>query len=190
MQSLYFRVGLNIDFLGGVTDAQNGKVWLMLQEKKAGVTVFTSDDEGVTWSKPKNLFKDWNIESWSPDIKVSSLKPGCAHGIQLENELCGGTKCDQAGRLLIPFVCTNASASGTHGDKGCTTCLSCNIYSDDAGTSWKLGGVGQPGTRESSITQVWSKTSGTELYVNERNMGAHPGQSGPTIVTDPDSYDY
>jgi sialidase-1 len=38
-----------------------------------------------------------------------------------------------------------------------------------------LGGVGQPGTRESQLTQVWSKTSETELYINERNMGKTPG---------------
>jgi sialidase-1 len=171
MQSLYFRPGLNIDFLTAVVDKQKGRVWLVVREPKS-LTMFTSDDEGASWSEPKAMP---NITSWSPDISSKSLKPGCAHGMQVEKGLCGGGDCKEAGRLVLPFVCVNTSASGSHSDKGCTTCLACNIYSDDAGISWNLGGVGQPGTRESQLAQVWSKTSSTELYINERNMGKTPG---------------
>lgn len=174
MQTLYYRPGLNIDFLAGVTDTQRGRVWLMLQEQLT-VKVFTSDDEGVSWSVARDLFTTWNISSWSLDIKPSSLKPGCGHGIQVESALCANNACKEAGRLIIPFVCTNHSASGQPSDKGCATCLACNLYSDDGGESWLLGGVGQAGTRESQASQVWSATSSAELYINERNMGGQPG---------------
>lgn len=38
-----------------------------------------------------------------------------------------------------------------------------------------LGGVGQPGTRESQVTQIVSTGTSAQLYVNERNMGSTPG---------------
>jgi hypothetical protein len=75
LQTVEFFPGLNIDFLAGVADTVTNTVWLMLQ-KSSGVQVFTSSDEGATWSQPKDLTKDWNIKSWSPDIKISKLKPG------------------------------------------------------------------------------------------------------------------
>jgi hypothetical protein len=45
--------------------------------------------------------------------------PAVGHGIQIDPSLCA-TPCKDAGRLILPFVCTNTSANGTHSDQGCT----------------------------------------------------------------------
>ncbi len=74
---------------------------------------------------------------------------------------------------MLPFVCTN----GTHGgDAGlCEACHACMVLSDDHGASWRFGGYGQAGSRESQVVQVPSNTSSATLYVTERNFGATPG---------------
>jgi hypothetical protein len=105
MQSLYFHPGLDIDFLTAVVDKQKGRVWLVVRERHS-LTMFTSDDEGASWSEPKD-FPTANITSWSSDISSKSLKPGCAHGIQVEKGMCGGGDCKEVGRLVLPFVCVN-----------------------------------------------------------------------------------
>ena len=53
--------------------------------------------------------------------------------LQIDPALCA-TPCKNAGRLVLPFVCANKSATGTHGDRGCTTCNSCLLLSDGAQT--------------------------------------------------------
>jgi sialidase-1 len=136
-----------------------------------GVRVFESGDEGATWSDPKTLGKDWHI-TLPKDISLNA--PGVAHGIQIDGSLCPGG-CKEAGRLLVPFTCTNTSIHTNSSDKGCLNCVSCNIFSDDAGQSWVFGGVGNPATREHQITQVASTTDSARLYLNLRNMGPTPG---------------
>jgi sialidase-1 len=181
MESMYFKVGLNIDFLAAVTDKVHGKVWLFLAEAQhkgvaGSILVFESSNEGASWSDPKELGQDWDIKL---PKGVSLNSPGCAHGIQIEEGLCPGG-CLEAGRLVVPFTCSNTTiqmnSSGMDGgDKGCLNCISCNIFSDDGGRTWEFGGVGNPGTRESQITQIASPGSSAFLYVNERNMGGKPG---------------
>ncbi len=43
----------------------------------------------------------------------------------------------------------------------CNTCL---LYSDDHGTSWHVGAVGQSGSREASVAQLGATS---QLYVTE-----------------------
>ena len=167
MQSLY--VG-NIDFYSSVCDATTGMAFLLLHAP-VGVAVLSSADGGASWKTGAPLDAEKLAKG---DIRVSG--PAVGHGIQVDGAMCArGKACAGAGRLLLPFVCANSSASGTHGDKGCTTCNSCLLSSDDAGKSWQLGAVGQQGTRESQVVQVNSTGGGAALYACERNMGAHPG---------------
>lgn len=49
------------------------------------------------------------------------------------------------------------------------------VYSDDHGDTWKFGGVGPPGTRESEVAQIPSATGDAALYMNARNFGETPG---------------
>lgn len=74
----------------------------------------------------------------------------------------------------MPMVCQNGTA---HGDSGqCPACHACVVYSDDHGATWKFGGYGQSGSRESLAVQtIAPKENHASLYVTERNFGATPG---------------
>lgn len=162
----------NIDFYSVVYDAKAAVVWLMLQYE--GITVLSSTNQGATWNAEYTLNVSNVLKNpMNPSIKLS--KPAVGHGIQIASDLCGVSPCREAGRLVLPFVCTNTSATGSHSDKGCITCNSCLLISDDAGRSWRIGAVGQQGTRESQVAQLNSTTATATLYATERNMGAHPG---------------
>lgn len=168
----------NIDFYSVVYDAKSHTVWLMVAERPSGTSVYSSSDGGATWKTmppldPEGIGK--------PPIRVTG--PAVGHGIQIEPALCTPA-CKDAGRLLLPFVCTNTSANGTHGDRGCTTCNSCLLISDDAGKTWELGAIGQQGTRESQAVQTSSTTASAAVYGSERNMGAHPGHRQWGLSTD------
>ena len=67
------------------------------------------------------------------------------------------------------MVCSNATAKGSHSDRGCTTCNSCLLISDDAGKSWSIGAVGQQGTRESQIVQVKSQNQLSQGGIQQAN---------------------
>ncbi|MBQ8210278.1 MAG: exo-alpha-sialidase [Clostridia bacterium] len=77
-----------------------------------------SDDDGLTWSKPRSL---------NTQVKkkfMSFIGPGPGNGIVIKN---GKYK----GRIVVPVY---------YGTKKWPLCLSCCvIYSDDNGESWQLG---------------------------------------------------
>jgi hypothetical protein len=172
MQELY--VG-NIDFYTCVQDRNTSTTWLFLQNSE-NVIVLKSYDSGVTWSTPFIL--DIDKISGRPFNFSSIIKPTVGHGIQIH-----GTKNDQ--RLILPFVCTNetASSGSSGGDKGqCPECQSCLLISDDHGKTFFFGAIGQPGSRESSIVQTRMRNETNEeiklaatLYSSERNFGPLPG---------------
>ncbi len=96
-----------------------GRIWLVFTRSNAKMFVTSSDDDGRTWSKRR-------------DISQVAVKPewdwcaaGPVHGIQLERG-------PHTGRLLIP--CDHQIKStgnwGVH-----------LVYSDDHGGTWKLGAV-------------------------------------------------
>jgi len=169
MQTLF--VG-NIDFYSGVHDNSTGRTWLFLEGSSSsfalasaaldpvGVQVLYSDNLGQSWSTPEPL----PISVVPPPPFSPNVKPTVGHGIQLTS-----------GRLVIPFVCTNTSASGGGGggDKGaCPQCQSCLLISDDAGKNWKFSNAfGQSGSRESIVVE----TLPNHLFASERNFGPRPG---------------
>eukprot|EP00911_Craspedida_sp_UC1_P002221 UC1_evm1s1694 len=178
----------NIDFYTAVLDSFTHVIWVMVQDSSTRDTrVLTSDDEGVTWSSGSPL-------SLHIPAPFTGAKPAVGHGIQLRSDLCSssssssngsngssggdggdGAGCAEAGRLIMPFVCTNGSA---HGDSGvCEACHSCAVISDDHGKSWRLGGIGQAGSRESQLVQTLAPANSTHAfaYVSERNFGKTPG---------------
>ena len=111
-----------------LVDRDTGRVWCFLTYAPDGVGVKTSrpgidgdtfqlylmfsDDDGASWSKPKNINREVKDPAW--DAVWSS--PG--NGYQ-----------DDAGRLYFPL-------SRRSGD----TFYSHFIYSDDHGESWRMGG--------------------------------------------------
>jgi sialidase-1 len=90
------------------------------------VFVQTSTDNGATW----NAARDITPEVKRPDWRGYATGPG--HGIEL-------ARGHHAGRLIAPCdhttsVSTSWSACGAH-----------LIYSDDGGTSWRIGAQDSPG---------------------------------------------
>ena len=84
--------------------------------------LITSNDDGVTWSAPRDLTKQTKREK-----VVTTVASGPGIGIQLRNG-------EHAGRILIPF---------NEGPYGLWNIYA--VYSDDKGESWKIGDVAPGG---------------------------------------------
>jgi len=116
-----------------VLDQITGTIWLLMTWNRGDdsepqiinresidtrrIFVTSSNDDGISWSKPKEITSDVKPESWT----WYATGPGA--GIQIE-------KGRYAGRLVIP--CDHIEAETKH-------YYSHIIYSDDAGKSWQLG---------------------------------------------------
>lgn len=127
-----------------VIDHRSGTIWLLLTHNrgedhesaivagrsKASRTVWVSHsrDDGVRWARPVEITRDVK----KPDWTWYATGPGV--GIQL-----------RSGRLLIP--CDSKSDGGKTQEAHV-------IYSDDAGTTWKLGGVVGPQCNESQAVEL------------------------------------
>ncbi|MBN1589681.1 MAG: exo-alpha-sialidase [Pirellulales bacterium] len=117
-----------------VVDAQTGTVWLlatwnrgedrhreMLAERSKDtrrVFVMSSTDDGLTWSKPKEITADVKKPNWT------WYATGPGSGIQIEQG-------PHAGRMVL--ACDHVEARTERH-------YSHVVYSDDHGKTWKLGG--------------------------------------------------
>lgn len=124
------------------------------------VYVQSSKDNGVTWSKPR-------------DISSGTMKPhwrwystGPVNGIQL-------TVGAHRGRLLIPANHSDHSEPSKHPYRSHT------LYSDDHGATWKIGAVQDEKTNESTVVEL---ADGTVL----QNMRSYHGQNCRAIATSND----
>ncbi|WP_062108177.1 sialidase family protein [Bacillus niameyensis] len=101
----------NIYFKKGIDPKES-----LLEARTSFLQIIQSDDDGLTWSKPREL----NLmvkEEW---MRFIGSGPGC--GIQLKHG-------EKKGRLVFPIYFANEA-----------NCLSCAcIYSDDHGMTWKRG---------------------------------------------------
>lgn len=143
-----------------VLDRDTGVIWLLLtwnrgddpepkiiaQQSKDTRRVFvtSSSDDGVSWSKPREITADVKLTNWT----WYATGPGA--GIQIEH---GPTK----GRLVIP--CDHIEAVTMH-------YYSHVIYSDNHGQTWKRGGsTPQHQVNECEVVEI----SGGRLLLNMRN---------------------
>ena len=148
-----------------VLPTRNGRVWLMFQRYPAGKAEYRvdtgydperacltflshSDDEGLTWSTPKDITRVVK----ALDVRTTASGPGI--GIEL-------TRGPHRGRLLFPLN----EGKGTGWDVFA-------VYSDDHGKTWQRGenAPKAPGTQPNE-TQIAELADGSVL-MNARNQAA------------------
>ena len=105
-----------------VVDPKTGRIWVVGNVSDINprpVLVSYSDDDGKTWSKAKDIQEE--LLTPNPNAVIFGAGPGA--GIVLQRG-------EHAGRFVIPM---NFGFGGT--------CVSGAVYSDDAGETWKTGGM-------------------------------------------------
>jgi sialidase-1 len=131
------------------------RIWLVFTRSNERMFVSSSDDNGQTWSKRR-------------DISATAMKPewdwcaaGPVHGIQLERG-------SHAGRLIAPcdHQVKSAKSWGSH-----------IVYSDDHGATWKLGAADTHAAADPLHPNecVAVELADGRLYVNAReHLGSDP----------------
>jgi len=102
----------------------------VIRTKGAKRDVYTmySDDEGVSWSKTKNITNSVKREDWR------WYATGPNHGVQMES-----------GRLIMTCNHSQKDINNIEGSKATSSHI---IYSDDHGNTWQLGTSSVEGTNE------------------------------------------
>lgn len=146
-----------------VQDRETGRIWLLLcsnaeegdeREILAGkawrrVLVMWSDDDGLTWSGPRDITADVKKPDWT------WYATGPCHAVQLSS-----------GRILVP--CNHAAYQAERGTSGPYT--SHVIYSDDHGETWQIGGLVGSRTNECALAELKDGS----VYINMRSYhGRH-----------------
>ena len=152
-----------------IQEAKSGRVFLFYQTFPAGGHEFgglpvgpadpkgnrscfiTSDDEGISWSKPTD------VSATLKPAEAITTASGPGIGIQL-------TTGPKAGRLVVPFNSQDTKKNF----------FNWVAYSDDASATWKLGAlVPQTALLQLNEVQV-AETSDGGLYLNSRRWkGTH-----------------
>ena len=95
-----------------------------------------SDDDGVTWSEPREITPV--LDAFRPSIDWQAVAFGPGHGI----EIAGG-------RLVAPvWLADYRPAPAARLSGGCGV-----VFSDDGGETWRIGGPAIPGGNESWIAE-------------------------------------
>lgn len=109
---------------------RNGSVHFLFCLEYARCFAMHSNDDGVTWSAPKEITA--TFEAFRPDYDWKVLATGPAHGIQLST-----------GRLVVPVWLSTGTGGHAHRPSVTST-----IYSDDHGETWHRGEIAVPNTDE------------------------------------------
>lgn len=147
-----------------VVDARTGRISLVTTREYRTVWVQHSDDQGATWTAPREITVSVKQPSWS------GYATGPGHGIQT-------TRGAHAGRLVIG---TNYSVAAD-GSKGGAL-----IFSDDGGTTWQLGASdhgADPDLRVQELS-VFERPDGALFAFARDENGANPATVASAISTD------
>ena len=137
-----------------VVDRTTGTIWLLACHNRGDerdmtslfggtgkgsrtVWVLKSDDDGQSWSKPVEITQDVK----QPDWAWYATGPGV--GIQL-----------RSGRLMIPCDFRPAHGEGATEAQVRASSHSHVIYSDDHGSTWKIGGILGPKFNECQVVEL------------------------------------
>ncbi len=111
-----------------IPDHQSGIVHGLFCIEYARCYYLRSDDDGLTFSKPRDI--TGVFEAFRSDYDWRVLATGPGHGIQLST-----------GRLLVPVWLSLGTGGGGHHPSAIAT-----IYSDDHGDSWQCGTIAADST--------------------------------------------
>lgn len=165
-----------------VIDAKTGTIWLLSThnlgvDKEAGIAtgtssggrtvwLFHSDDDGATWSAPREITADVKDPAW----RWYATGPGV--GIQIESG-------PHAGRLVIP--CDHTVRASVRRESKSSIQASHVIYSDDRGRTWQRGGAVQPFYNECQVVELFDD-AGTLLL----DMRSYAGNARRAHATSSD----
>ena len=144
-----------------VVDAVSKTIWLPFCRDNKQVLITSSDDDGKTWTKPRDV----SDVATRPEWTWVATGPGI--GIQLHQSR-------YAGRLVIPCDHKLRRADGKE------EMNSHMLFSDDRGRTWQIGAPIQTGGNE---CQVVERSDGS-LLVNTRMQGDFQGYRGTATSTD------
>lgn len=108
-----------------IPDPDAGRVVAVFCHDYARVYVMHSDDEGATWSEPREITPAVEpLKTLYPWVVVAT---GPGHGLRLKN-----------GRLIVPAWLSDGSGSGKghKGGRGHRPSVVTSLYSDDGGETW------------------------------------------------------
>lgn len=145
-----------------------GRIWLPFTLENDRVFVTFSDDDGKTWTKPREITSAVKRDGWG------WYATGPCHAIQLQQG-------PQRGRLVVPADHRLGAGGSDRGPCGIQV-----IYSDDHGETWKLGAVDDTyeDGLEANETCVAELGDG-RLYFNTRDQnGPAPGTRGEAYSND------
>ncbi|HEY0946667.1 MAG TPA: sialidase family protein [Opitutaceae bacterium] len=141
-----------------VIDAETGTIWLLSTHNlgpdkedaiKSGfstggrtVWLFHSNDDGATWSAPREITADVKDPTW----RWYATGPGV--GVQIESG-------PHAGRLVIP--CDHTVAASARRESKSSIQGSHVIYSDDHGRTWRRGAEVQPLYNECQVVELFDE---------------------------------
>jgi sialidase-1 len=133
-----------------------------------------SDDEGATWSAPREITEDVKLPGW----RWYATGPG--HAVRL-------TSGEHAGRLVVPANHSIPPPAGSS-DLGSEAKYygGHDLYSDDGGETWRIGFVddnpdGYVNVNESTVAEL----PGGRLYFNTRDHnGTAPGNRADAYSAD------
>lgn len=128
-----------------------------------------SDDDGTTWSTPVDITAEAKLPTWG------HMVGGPGHGIQLQTG-------PHAGRLVIAGDHSVLAAPG----QSCTDpnlIGGQDIYSDDGGTTWHIGGIDDSDAVNANESSAVQLPDGT-VYFNARAGGNHNFGRGETTSHD------
>ncbi|NYI06001.1 sialidase family protein [Allostreptomyces psammosilenae] len=151
---------------GGVTERQirSGAV---AGDDGRRVHVQHSDDQGATWSAPREITADVKPADWH------WYATGPGHAVVLEHG-------EARGRLLVPANHSWVAPDGSVHDGGHT------IYSDDGGDTWRLGYVEHDPADGISVNETTlAELPDGRVYLNARDQdGASPESRADTHSLD------
>jgi sialidase-1 len=127
-----------------------------------------SDDDGRSWSEPRDVSSAFEGLRTSYGFRVIAFGPG--HGIQLSNQ-----------RLLVPvWLSPGGGADGHHPQQVAT------VYSDDGGASWQAGELVTPPAGASHGEPVAVELSDGRVMINMRNEDFRLGRVVRAVSVSPD----